>query len=97
MALAYHIAPNNHNGRNIIMFSHMMIIHANFDLAYCLRDEMKRLAVAGTAMAGLHVQFLADVPSAAKRVNFGRGRYKARSTHPVWRTILTRHRFSIIL
>ena len=45
-------------------------------LIYCLRDEMKRLTVAGTAMAGLHIQVLADVPSAAKRVNFGRGRYR---------------------
>jgi hypothetical protein len=36
---------------------------------------MKRLAVAGTAMARLHAPPLADVPSAAKRIVLGRGQY----------------------
>ena len=38
---------------------------------------MNRLAVAGTAMAGWHTKPLADVPSAAKRVIFGREQYIA--------------------
>jgi hypothetical protein len=38
-----------------------------------LAARPKRLAVAGTAMARLNAQPLADVPSAAKRANRGRG------------------------